>query len=159
MAILPICSVLQLLHCRRTEAACYLHMFYVSVYFSVGFVGVESLASDLLISFCTSGKAIIDDPNFPAFPESAEEAHARMNAVLEVSACKLVFCTPMLISFKPDAAVATAVHCAGHRQSVSGKYTGCISWRGASSSASTTVMLQHAKVACLTLHPAPHEML
>ena len=54
--------------------------------FLVSFVTIESLASgDLHIFSCSLGKAIIDDPNFPAFPESAEEAHARINAVLEVS--------------------------------------------------------------------------
>lgn len=54
--------------------------------FLVSFVTIESLASgDLHIFSCSLGKVIIDDPNFPAFPESAEEAHARINAVLEVS--------------------------------------------------------------------------
>ena len=41
---------------------------------------------------CTSGKVIIDDPKLPALPESAEEAHARISAVLEVSARPLCAC-------------------------------------------------------------------
>lgn len=35
-------------------------------------------------SVCIAGKVLIDDPTLPAFPESAEEAHARINSVLEV---------------------------------------------------------------------------
>ena len=35
-------------------------------------------------SLRTLGKVLIDDPTLPAFPESAEEAHARISSVLEV---------------------------------------------------------------------------
>lgn len=72
----------------------------------------------------------MDDSNFPAFPESAEEAHARINAVLEVSTPKMVSCMPTLIKLQPDAADYIRLDCAGHRQSTSWKYTDSIPWRG-----------------------------
>ncbi|KAL3137967.1 hypothetical protein ABBQ38_005212 [Trebouxia sp. C0009 RCD-2024] len=43
--------------------------------------GVET--EQAIQSAVPDGKVIIDDPRLPAFPESAEEAHARINAVLE----------------------------------------------------------------------------
>lgn len=93
---------------------------------SVSFVNAELLAGgDLHILSCTPGKVIVDDPNFPAFPESAEEAHARINAVLEVSILKMVFCMPMFITLQP---VTAADHCAGNRQSISWEHTGSIPW-------------------------------
>lgn len=85
LPILSPAAICLLLQGFATQAVCFLPVF-------PKFGRVQSLACDSHMSSCTSGKAIIDDPNFPAFPESAEEAHARINAVLQVSTPKWVFC-------------------------------------------------------------------
>lgn len=96
--------------------------------FHVSFVSIKLLAGGLHLFSCTPGKVVVDDPSFPAFPESAEEAHARINAVLEVSTLTPVSCMPTLIELQPDAADAISLDCAGHRQSISWKHTDSVPW-------------------------------
>ena len=100
------------------------------------------------------GKVIVDDPRLPAFPESAEEAHARINVVLEVSSSKQGRCRPMLITLCPVAAVAIAVRCAGHWQSIPGKHFGRSAWRGVNCLTPATVM--QAAQLCYLIQFAPY---
>lgn len=93
--------------------------------------GRKAHAEYQLTFSCTPGKVVVDDPRFPAFPESAEEAHARINAVLEVSSSKQGHCKPVLITTCLDVALTVAAQHAGHWQPISGKHLGCSSWRGA----------------------------